>query len=85
MDRKLISELMHASRGEAVLEYMLDEFREIIKSDIVMPDILYTPAMDKKFEEMYAKAKELDDMLTSIMHDMYWARKQIEKKLEEAK
>ena len=82
MDRKPISELVYASQGEATLEYMLDEFRELIKSDIVMPDILCTPAMDKKFEELYAKAKELDEMLTSIMHDMYWARKQIEKKLE---
>ena len=82
MDRKLISELVHASQGEATLEYMLDEFRELIKSDVVMPDILCTPAMDTKFDEMYNKAKELDDLLVSIMHDVYWARKQIEKKLE---
>ena len=82
MDSKLINELRHASQSEAILEYMLDEFRELIKSDIVMPDMLCTDVMDKKFEDLYAKAKELDEMLTSIMHDIYWARKQIEKKIE---
>ena len=82
MERKLIRELMHASQSETALGYMLDEFRELIKTDIVLPDVLCTDAMDKKFEDMYAKAKELDGLLMSIMHDVYSTRMKIMKEME---
>ena len=86
MGSKLIRELVSATNGEATMEYMLDEFREIIRTDVVIPDILCTPEMDKDFEEYYAKAKELDELMTHILHHLYEARLKLMKQLgEEAK
>ena len=74
MDKKLIRELVSATNGEVTMEYMLDEFREMIRTDVVIPDILCTPETDKDFEDYYAKAKELDELMTRILHRLYEAR-----------